>query len=75
MLFHRRIVAVILPDTVETIGKSAFQYCAYLKTIKCHATTPPTLGADAFSSIENKDSRKLYVPSGKKETYGAADNA
>lgn len=63
---------ITIPASVEYIGKSAFQYCVYLKTIKCYATTPPTLGADAFSSIENKDSRKLYVPSGKKETYGSS---
>lgn len=36
---------------VKSIGDRAFAYCENLDTIKCYATTPPTLGENVFEGI------------------------
>lgn len=38
------ITVVEIPATVNFIGVYAFSSCTALSTIRCHATTPPTLG-------------------------------
>ena len=43
------ITLVEIPATVNFIGVYAFSSCTTLATIRCHATTPPTLGTETMS--------------------------
>ncbi|MDD6641093.1 MAG: leucine-rich repeat protein [Bacteroidales bacterium] len=43
------ITVVEIPATVNFIGVYAFSSCTALSTIRCHATTPPTLGTETMS--------------------------
>ena len=43
-----------------TLAQRTFHNCAKLKTFVIKATTPPTLGSNAFAS--NASGRKIYVP-------------
>lgn len=60
-----------LPAGVTYIGGYAFAGCFNVKTIKILATTPPTLGTDAF---ETATLTKIYVPAGTLAAYQAATN-
>lgn len=51
---------------VTTIGYSAFNNCTSLASITVNATTPPTLGSNAFKYTNNCP---IYVPSESVETY------
>ena len=42
------ITSVTIPNTVTTIGTSAFTECYSLYEITCNATTAPTIGSNAF---------------------------
>ena len=53
--------SVVLPSSITYIGESAFDQCGNLKTITCDATTPPTIGTDAFRGVNNVTS--VTVPS------------
>lgn len=44
-----------------------FHYCSNLTKIYCKATTPPTLGSNAF------DYTIIYVPQASVEAYKSAD--
>lgn len=65
---------VVLPSTLETITGSAygpFRLCNNLKTIICHAITPPSLQSnlgDTHSSLV------IYVPDASVEAYKSATN-
>lgn len=65
----KKLKEVDLPATIESIGRTAFQYCSALTTIYCRATTPPTLGNDAFRYISLN---KIYVPAESVDAYKAA---
>jgi len=56
----RSLKSVIIPNSVTSIGASAFHGCSGLTTVVVLATTPPTLGANAFSN--NASGRVFYVP-------------
>ena len=62
---------VDLPSTLTSIGESCFSNCAYIDTITCRATTPPT----AYSSTFAEDNYMLtvYVPKDKTDAYQAAE--
>ena len=64
------LTSITIPDSVTSIGDYAFYDCSSLTTITIQATTPPTLGDDAFS--DNASGRKIYVPSSSVATYKAA---
>ncbi len=63
------IEVVILPSTLQSIGRIAFHQNESLKEIHCKAKTPPTLGDNALY-IRQYDV-KLYVPAGCKEAYSS----
>jgi len=53
---------VTIPSTVTTINDNAFTNCSTLNSITSYATTAPTLGNNAFSSVAT--SGTLYYPKG-----------
>jgi len=53
---------------VTYIGKRAFQY-SEIQNVRCEATTPPTLGDNAFSTKVDIKTRNLTIPSGTKSAY------
>ena len=69
-----------LPSTLMTIGDYAFAYNSYLATVVTRMEAPCAVGENAFTDSKWMDgawkdvftAAKLYVPSGKKETYKSA---
>ena len=66
------LTSIDIPSGVTSIDQKAFERCSSLISVTVNATTPPTLGGDAFS--DNAAGRKIYAPSGSVEAYKAATN-
>lgn len=62
-----------IPSGVTSIGSGAFKECTALENFTIHATTPPTLGINAFYGTDTSK-LKIYVPSGSVNAYKAANN-
>jgi hypothetical protein len=63
---------LVIPSSVTTIGESAFSDCSNL-TIKCLATSVPTLGNNAFKAgYMPSETYKIYVPSSSLNDYKSA---
>ena len=60
---------VTIPSSVTTIGYYAFYGCSNLSSVTVEATTPPTLGGNAFDDTNNCP---IYVPAASVDTYKAA---
>ena len=79
-LYEAYIKKVILPSTINSIGTSAFGWCNKLGSVIINATTPPTLGANAFYGAGGKDVNgnttyphpSIYVPDESVDLYKAA---
>ena len=63
------LTSVTIPESLTSIGEEAFSSCSSLTSITCKATTPPTLGEDAFDS----KLKTAYIPCGTKTAYEASD--
>ena len=63
------LTSIDIPRRVTSIGKQAFYNCNSLTNITVEATTPPTLGHDAFGFTNCP----IYVPSGSVDVYKAAN--
>jgi len=61
---------ITISENVTTIGDYAFADCSSLSSVRILATTPPTLGTDAFDNVAI--GFKIYVPSASVATYKAA---
>ena len=64
------LTSVTIPDSVTTIESSAFYWCSSLTSVYCKATTPPSLGYNAFSN--NANERRIYVYEESVEVYKSA---
>ncbi len=62
--------SVVLPAELTTIGHQSFDYCDSLKTVKVGMTVPPAITQRTFNS---RTYATLYVPTGCREAYLAAD--
>ena len=67
--FCSGLTSITIPSGVTSINDNAFRECSGLTSITIEATTPPTLGNDAF--YETNDC-PIYVPAASVETYKAA---
>lgn len=47
-----QLTSIILPVGVSYVGEEAFKGCSKLKSIAVQATTPPSVGANAFADID-----------------------
>lgn len=63
---------VVLPSTLTSVQAAAFAGCTALTTITCYATTPPTLGNNAFQNCSKLTN--IYVPADSVSAYQAAAN-
>lgn len=63
----RNLTSVVLPSTLTSVGQTAFYLDNSLTEVWCYATTPPSLGSNAFYSIGSNPT--LYVPSASVNAY------
>ena len=66
------LASISIPSSVTSIGKSAFYSCTKLASATVEATTPPTLGTNAFSLTD--DDFVIYVPAASVSAYQSATN-
>ena len=66
------LTSIDIPDGVTSIGEMVFESCTSLSSVTVEATTPPTLGSDAFYGTYAY--LVIYVPAGSVDTYKAANN-
>ena len=59
-----------IPSSVATIGEYALNFCTGLTKLFVHATTPPTVGTNAFINVNL--AIPVYVPAASLDTYKAA---
>ena len=62
------LTSITIPNSVTSIGDEAFRGCSSLAVVNVEATTPPTLGTNAFTS-----SPTCNIPCGTLEVYQASD--
>lgn len=67
------LTTITIPDSVTSIGASAFRDCSSLSRINCLATTPPTMGNGAFSSVafDTNGFQSIHVPASASSAYGS----
>ena len=65
-----KLTVMTIPGSVATIGEEALKSCTDLTELFVHATTPPTVGTNAFMNV-NLDI-PVYVPSEALAAYKAA---
>ena len=66
------LTSVTIPSSVTSIGSQSFRNCGSLTTMTVEATTPPTLGNNAFNNTNAN--LVIYVPAESLEAYKAANN-
>lgn len=66
---NTRMLSITIPSGVTTIGTSAFSGCTSFDSIDIEATTPPTLGNNAFSETNDCP---IYVPCSSVNAYKAS---
>lgn len=66
------LTTISLSKNLAKIGNFALSGCSSLNSITCEAITPPTCGDYVFSTTD-KQTCKLYVPSGSVDSYKTAD--
>ena len=69
LMSFSNLQSVSLSASITVIGEKAF-YASSVTDITINATTPPTLGSDAFKNCGNLAS--IYVPASSVDTYKAA---
>lgn len=70
--YYCHFVKVTLSSTVSYIGSDAFYYCPSLKAVEIKASKVPTIKENTFKNV-TVDNVTLYVGTGMKESYNAAD--
>ena len=66
------LASLTIPSSVTSIGNSVFAYCYGMAEYHFLSITPPTLGTDAFVSIQSDCI--IYVPAESLEAYQTATN-
>ena len=65
----RSLTSLTIGSGIASIGSGAFYGCRNLTSVTVNATTPPTLGSNAFSSTNNYP---IYVPASSVNAYKSA---
>ena len=66
-----KLTVMTIPSSVATIGEYALNFCTGLTELFVHATTPPTVGTNAFMNVNL--AIPVYVPAASLETYKKAN--
>ena len=66
------LTCIIIPKYVTSLGKGCFAYSNNLASVTCKATTPPTLGSNAFKITHSE--LVIYVPAESVDAYKSATN-
>ena len=69
--FCPNLSSITFPSGLTEIGPWALKGAYNLASITCKATTPPSLGSEVFSGVNN--SIPVYVPASSVEAYKAAN--
>lgn len=56
------ITTIVLPSTITSVGPQLIQGCSALRTLVCYATTPPSVGTNAFRTGGSTRVVTVYVP-------------
>lgn len=64
------LTEITIPSSVTSIGDGAFYSCYYLNTVRCEATTPPTLGESVFYDADSN--LRIIVPNESVAAYKTA---
>ena len=67
----RKLSSVVIPKTMEYIGKDAFSYCTSLTSVTCLAENPPELGN---SGVFYNSTCPIYVLAESVDAYKSATN-
>jgi hypothetical protein len=73
----RSLTSIEIPSGVTSIGDYAFQRCYDIISVTCLATTPPTLGSQAFPLYDLDETPKnysIYVLAALVDAYKSAEN-
>ena len=65
-----KLTVMTIPSSVATIGEYALNFCTGLTELFVHATTPPSVGTNAFMNVNL--AIPVYVPAASLDTYKAA---
>ena len=65
------LTSITIPRSVTSLGMGAFCYCSNMTSITNYASTPQSLGSNAFYSV--RTSIPLYVPAASIDLYRAAN--
>ena len=65
-----RLNSIAIPNGVTSIGQDAFARCGYMTMVNVYRENPLSINSNCFS---NRTNATLYVPSGYKAAYEAAD--
>lgn len=66
------LASTTLPAVLDTIGTAAFSHCTGLQRLTCKATTPPALGNNVWSAVDQA-AVTLNVPQASVTLYKAAE--
>jgi hypothetical protein len=73
--FHNDFIGlrvITIPNSVTTIGESAFSNCPYLTDIYCYAQNVPTTGSYTFNKLYIRETT-LHVPAASINAYKTKD--
>lgn len=56
------LTTIVLPSTLTSVGAQLFQNCPAMRTLVCYATTPPSVGTNAFRTGGTQRVVTVYVP-------------
>lgn len=67
------LTSIDIPNSVTSIGEQVFGYCSGLTSVTIEATTPPTLGSNAFRNTPiASGTGTIYVPASSVSAYKSA---
>ena len=66
------LTAITIPNSVTSIGYSAFSGCSGLTSVTIKAETPPTLDEDLENCFDNRYLTSIIVPCGTLDAYKSA---
>ena len=70
--YNSKIKKINLPSSLQFIADQAFYNAKDLSSIRCNAATPPLLGENVFSGV-NENTCSLKIPNASRQLYAKAE--